>query len=90
MLQMNKTALNRTAVSDLNPIPVFDYAKIKFKPILSIKVGKPFFSLIDAYFQKIGIRAPEKNNSTPCLSYGPSTALHPSARIPICAGGCVL
>jgi hypothetical protein len=52
MLQMNKTVLNRTAVSDLNPIPVFDYAKIKIKPILSIKVGKPFSSLFDAYFQK--------------------------------------
>jgi hypothetical protein len=57
MLQMNKTVLNRTAVSDLNPIPVFDYVKIKIKPILSIKVGKPFSSLIDAYFQKIGIKS---------------------------------
>ena len=32
-----------------------------------------------------GIRAPEKNNSTSCLSYGPSTALHPPTRISICA-----
>jgi hypothetical protein len=36
------------------------------------------------------LRAPEKNNSTSCLSYGPSTSLHPPTRIPICAGGCAL
>ena len=28
-----------------------------------------------------------KNNFTACLSYGPSTAIHPHARIWICAGG---
>ena len=36
------------------------------------------------------LRAPAKNNSTSCLSYGPSTALHPPTRISICAGGCAL
>jgi len=37
-----------------------------------------------------GRRVPEKNNFTFCLSLGPSTALHPPARISIRAGGCAL
>jgi hypothetical protein len=36
------------------------------------------------------IRVPEKNNSTSCLSFGPSTALQPPTRISICAAGCAL
>jgi hypothetical protein len=36
------------------------------------------------------VRVPEKNNSTSCLSFGPSTALHPPTRISICAAGCAL
>jgi hypothetical protein len=35
-------------------------------------------------------RAPAKNKSTSCLSFGPSTALHPPTRISICAAGCAL
>ena len=33
-----------------------------------------------------GAKGPGKN-STSCLSYGPSAALHPPTHIPICAGG---
>jgi hypothetical protein len=36
------------------------------------------------------LTAPEKNNSTSCLSFGPSTALHPPTRISICAAVCAL
>jgi hypothetical protein len=32
------------------------------------------------------LRVPAKNNSTSCLSFGPSTALHPPTRISKCAG----
>ena len=37
---------------------------------------------------RLYLKAPARNNSTSCLSYGPSTVLHPPTRIPICAGGC--
>ena len=36
------------------------------------------------------LRAPARNNSTSCLSFGSSTALHPPTRISICAAGCAL
>ncbi|MDH3575271.1 MAG: hypothetical protein OEM90_16880, partial [Desulfobacteraceae bacterium] len=37
-----------------------------------------------------GIKASARNNYTFCLSFGPSTALHPPAHILICTGGCAL
>ena len=36
------------------------------------------------------LRAAARNNYTFCLSFGPSTALHPPTQIPICIGGCAL
>ena len=44
-------------------------------------------NIVDASFS---LRAPEKNKSTPYLSFGPSTALHPPPRISIRAGECAL
>jgi hypothetical protein len=44
------------------------------------------------FLQKIPpwLRAPIKNNSTSCLFFAPSTALHPPTRLSICAAGCAL
>ena len=36
------------------------------------------------------VRAPEKNNATSCLSFGPPPALHPPTHISICADGYAL
>jgi hypothetical protein len=36
------------------------------------------------------LRASAKNNYTSCLSFGPSSALHPPAHISICTDGCAL
>ena len=38
----------------------------------------------------IHVRASARNNYTSCLSFGPSTALHPQAHILICTSGCAL
>ena len=52
-----------------------------------IMIGDQGNGKVEAFWE---VRAPVKNNSTSCLSYGQSTALHPPTRIPICAGGCAL
>ena len=36
------------------------------------------------------LRVSARNNSTSCLSFGSSSALHPPTRISICAAGCAL
>ena len=51
------------------------------------KISPPFTISFQEF---MGIGVPEKNNSTSCLSFGPSTALHPPTRISICAAGCAL
>ena len=47
------------------------------------------FPIVNCFYT-LDIRAPARNNSTSCLSFGSSTALHPPTRISICAAGCAL
>jgi len=50
----------------------------------------PSEMLLEEFLIPMGLRAAARNNYTFCLSFGPSTALHPPTQIPICIGGCAL
>jgi hypothetical protein len=46
--------------------------------------------IVDSPLKVLVLGASAKNNSTSCLSFGPSSALHPPAHISICADECAL